>query len=1154
MPASFVHLRARSTYSLLEGAMRIKQLTELAVACHMPALALTDNNNLFASLDFSLTAAGAGVQPIIGSILSFVAMEQNDNRSGVQPEPDQLLLLAKNETGYHNLIRLCSKAYLQPADDRAPLLNYADLEGRTEGLIALTSGIKGALGKRLLSGRRDAAEQMLLQFMQWFPGRLYIELMRHGVEEEKRIERGFIELAQMHNIPLVATNDIYFASEDMYAAHDALLCIADGRYVTETERRRLTPQHHFKSAEKMCALFADIPEAIENTLAIARRCAVMAAARQPILPKFAEDEAELLRAQARAGLVVRLENHVFAEGMNDAERERVAAPYRERLEFEMQTIIKMQFPGYFLIVSDFIRWSKEHDIPVGPGRGSGAGSVVAWALSITDLDPLKYGLLFERFLNPERVSMPDFDVDFCQDRRDEVISYVQEKYGADRVAQIITFGKLQARAVLRDVGRVLQLPYGQVDNICKFVPNNPAQPVTLAQALEIEPALQKAVDEDESVARMMDIALKLEGLNRHASTHAAGVVIADRSLEELVPMYRDPKSDMRVVQYSMKYAEIAGLVKFDFLGLKTLTVLKNAVDLVARRGIAIDLLKLPEGDLKTYTMLGLGSTVGVFQFEGQGMRDSLKRLKPDCLEDLIALGALYRPGPMDNIPTYINRKHGQEKPEYLHPKLEQILKETFGVIIYQEQVMQIAQLLAGYSLGEADLLRRAMGKKIRAEMEAQRNIFVQRAVVNGVPQAQATGIFDLIAKFAEYGFNKSHAAAYAVISYQTAYMKANYPVEFFAASMTYDMQNTDKLSIFREEAVRENIKLLPPDINASDVYFAPEGESAIRYGLSAVRNVGEEAMKLLVAERAQGGPFKSIWDLASRLDARVMNRRQMEFLVKSGAFDSLHRNRRQLFESLDTIIAYNNTATREKESKQTSLFGGNSSDIPATLPALTPTDDWKLSERMECENEALGFYLSSHPIQGYRGVLKRLGVVPSSKFASFLGTAYSSFKIAGLVSKIKIRSSEKGRFAFVTLSDETSVFEMSVFKEEILNRYRPLLEGGAMIVAQVDGKREESGARLILQSLQPLEEAIASVKSAGMPKKIRITIDSERVLPQLRKLIGEANGVGTRITLWAQLADSKKAEIALPGQYALTPEILMQIPALEGVAGFAEAA
>ncbi len=1148
MNPSFIHLRARSTYSLLEGAIRVKQLVDLASKNKMPALALTDNNNLFASLDFSYTALGAGVQPIIGCLLTFQPEVDGDASRNTNDRAtfEQLLLLAKDETGYANLLKLGSRAWLEPDAASIPLLPYRALEGCTDGLIALTAGIHGGVGKRLLAGRREAADQFLQKLMRLFPDRLYIELMRHGLEAERRTEAAFIELAMAHRVPLVATNEVYFADAAMYESHDALMCIASGRYVPEPDRPRLNEEHYFKSPRQMCELFRDIPEALENTVAIARRCAVMSPSRKPILPTFAEDEAQMLRDVARAGLEERLTNHVLSEGLSDEDKDRLAKPYRERLEFEIETIIKMQFPGYFLIVSDFIRWSKDNGIPVGPGRGSGAGSLAAWALKITDLDPLRYGLLFERFLNPERVSMPDFDVDFCQDRRDEVIRYVQQKYGAERVAQIITFGKLQARAVLRDVGRVLQMPYGQVDSICKFVPNNPANPVTLAQAIEQEPALKKAIEDDETVAKMVDIALKLEGLNRHASTHAAGVVIGDRPLDELVPMYRDPKSDMRVVQYSMKYAEMAGLVKFDFLGLKTLTVLQKAVELVARKGVHIDLLKLPEGDKATYAMLSQGDTTGVFQMESAGMRDTLKKLKPDCLEDLIALVSLYRPGPMENIPTYTARKHGQEKPQYMHAKLEGVLRETFGVIIYQEQVMQIAQVLAGYSLGEADLLRRAMGKKIRAEMEAQRNIFVDRSVQNGVPKDQASAIFDLIAKFAEYGFNKSHAAAYAVVAYQTAYLKANHPVEFFAASMTLDIQNTDKLAIFREEAGRSGIKMLPPDVNASEAVFVPEGENAIRYGLGALKGVGEQAMKALALERAAGGLFRDVWQMASRLDSQVMNKRQLEAMVKSGAFDNLHKNRQQLFNALELVISHHQSSAREKASNQVSLFG-DSSALKATTPALPLCEDWAPSQRMECENEALGFYLTAHPIQVYRAALQRISVVAANKLAGRLGSNYAPVKVAGLVSKMKIKSSEKGRFAFVTLSDESGVFEVSIFKEDILNRMRPLLTEGAMVVVHADGKKEEAGMRLILQSAVLMEEAIANVKHLAVPPKLFITLDSTRAAQSLRNVIGAPSAAGAQIALQVPLEEGQYAELTLPGKYALTPEKVLQIPTLEGI-------
>jgi DNA polymerase-3 subunit alpha len=1143
MPADFIHLRARSTYSLLEGAMRVKPLVELAVKHRMPALALTDTNNLFASLDFSLTASGSGVQPIMGCILSF-ASEDESARSG---PPEELLLLAATETGYLNLMALCSRAHLESDGASGPLLPYGALEGKSQGLIGLSGGIYGGIGRRLLCGNVQAAEALLARFLALFPNRFYLELMRHGLEAEARIEAGVISLAQAHHVPLVATCDIHFSDPTMFEAHDALLCIKEGRYVPEADRRRLTESHCFQSPEAMKALFSDLPEATENTLAIAKRCAVMAEMRAPILPRFAEDEAETLRQEARRGLEERLSLHVFTQSMDGKTREERAIPYRARLEFEIDTIIAMQFPGYFLIVSDFIRWSKDHGIPVGPGRGSGAGSVVAWALRITDLDPLKYGLLFERFLNPERVSMPDFDVDFCQDRRDEVIRYVQKRYGADRVAQIITFGKLQARAVLRDVGRVLQLPYAQVDRLCKFVPNNPAHPVTLAEALKLEPALEQAKREDENVEKLIDIALKLEGLNRHASTHAAGVVIGDRPLEQLVPIYRDPKSDMRVVQYSMKYAEMAGLVKFDFLGLKTLTVLQKAVDLIAERETQIDLLQLPENDPVTYAMLGRGDTTGVFQLESAGMRDTLKRMKPDCLEDIIALVSLYRPGPMDNIPTYINRKHGLEKAEYLHPKLETVLKETFGVIIYQEQVMQIAQVLAGYSLGEADLLRRAMGKKIRAEMEAQRAVFTERAVKNQVPQGQATAIFDLIAKFAEYGFNKSHAAAYALIAYQTAYLKANHPVAFFAASMTCDLHNTDKLATLREEAERAGITLLPPDINRSHVHFAPEGARAIRYGLAAVRNVGEQAMQAVVRERAANGPYRTPWDMAARLDGSVVNRRQLEYLIKAGALDGLHDHRAQLLAGAELIVLHNAQSSREKETKQVSLFGSEETNV-IPLPAWPVCEAISASDRMKHENEALGFYLSGHPMQAYRAALDRLHIVKSSQLPDRLGPQYASIRVAGQVSGLKVKSSAKGRFAFLTLSDEGGVFELSIFKEEILSRYRDRLVEGALIVATADGKREEAGNRLILQSMESLEDAIKTVQGKLAPKALTVTLRSPDALPALKALLGESLPNGTQITVQATLDAHHAALIRLPQRYFVSPVTLAELAAMRHVA------
>ena len=866
-PPDFIHLRAHSAYSLSAGAIKIKDLVELCRRHAMPAVAMTDSGNLFGALEFAIAASESGVQPIIGCELGIRWPESEGNgrltaRTGPALPPDPVVLLVQRPAGYGNLLKLVSKSHLETGAGETPQVDIGALEGMSEGLICLSGSPGGPVGRLLNEGQNEAANAVLKSLADIFPGRFYVELMRHNIPAEDRIESTLIDFAYQHNLPLVATNDVYFAKREDYPAHDVLLCIAQGTTLSDANRRRLTPEHYFKSGKEMRIAFADLPEACDNTVTIAQRCAFMPEAHEPILPPFKSEsgrnEADELRAASLAGLARRLETQVFQPGMDAAQREQAAQPYRERLEFELGTIIPMGFAGYFLIVAEFIQWAKSQGIPVGPGRGSGAGSVVAWALTITDLDPLRFGLLFERFLNPERVSMPDFDIDFCQDRRDEVIRHVQARYGSDRVAQIITFGKLQARAVLRDVGRVLAMPYGQVDRICKLVPNNPAAPVTLQQAIDAEPALQQMREEDETVDRLMTIALELEGLYRHASTHAAGVVIGDRPLEELVPLYRDPRSSMPVTQFSMKYVEAAGLVKFDFLGLKTLTVLARARDLLKARGIALDLDNLPLDDANTYALLGRGDTVGVFQLEGAGMRDMLRKLNPDRFEDIIAVNALYRPGPMENIPRYISVRHGQEKPEYMHSSLEPILEETHGIIIYQEQVMEIAKVLSGYSLGSADLLRRAMGKKIKSEMEAQRRQFIDGAKAHGVNGALAEHIFEQVAKFAGYGFNKSHAAAYAMVGYQTAYLKANHPVEFIAASMTLDLGNTDKLNIFRQECARLGIKILPPDINRSrDVFSVEETPSgpAIRYALAAVKGVGAQAMVAAVAERDPRGQW-----------------------------------------------------------------------------------------------------------------------------------------------------------------------------------------------------------------------------------------------------------------------------------------------------------
>ena len=936
MPAAtpgFVHLHVHSSYSLLEGALPIARLAELAKKDRQPALALTDTDNMFGALEFSEKMAAVGIQPIVGCALG-IDFDDHDQRASAMGEGwPRIVLLAAREDGYRSLMRLCSRAYLDTEQTERPHLKLDWLAGKTGGLIALSGGINGPLDAAIGAGQSALVVSRCEHLQRLFGDRLYIELQRHGMPAERAAEPALIELAYTRGISLVATNEPFFASREDYEAHDALLCIAEGKVIAEGERRQLTTEHRFKSRTEMTALFADLPEALAASVEIAERCAFRPRTLAPILPRFSTgpkdgeagrpqdeqaekakaasaaneaNEAEELRRAAFAGLEQRLARHPLAPGHS-------VEDYRERLSFELGVIASMKYAGYFLIVADFIQWAKAQGIPVGPGRGSGAGSLVAYALTITDLDPIRFGLLFERFLNPERISMPDFDIDFCQNRRDEVIRYVQEKYGRDQVAQIITFGTLQARGVLRDVGRVLQMPYGQVDKLCKLVPQNPANPVTLKRAIEDEPRLQAERDRDPVTRRAFDIAQKLEGLTRHASTHAAGIVIGDRPLTELVPLYRDPKSLMPVTQFNMKWVEPAGLVKFDFLGLKTLTVLDLAVKLVKRRGIDLDLSNLPLDDTKTYDMLARGETVGVFQVESAGMRRALVDMRPDRFEDLIVLVALYRPGPMANIPTYCARKLGHEPTDYLHPKLEPILRATYGIITYQEQVQQIARDLAGYSLGRADILRRAMGKKDRKEMASQRDSFISGAVERGIGRNDAEAIFDTCAKFAEYGFNKSHSAPYALLTYQTAYMKANYAVEFLAASMTLDMGNTDKLAEFRAEAERLGIKVEPPSINRSGLEFEPAG-STIHYALSALRGVGRQAVESVIAARGER-PFADLADFARRINPRAINKRVLESLVAAGAFDATEPNRARVFAAVDAILgtaqrAHENAAAR----------------------------------------------------------------------------------------------------------------------------------------------------------------------------------------------------------------------------------------------------
>jgi DNA polymerase-3 subunit alpha len=1139
----FIHLNCHSAYSLLEGALPLARLVELAERDGMPAVGVTDTANLFGVLEFSEKAAAAGIQPIVGCKLPIrfeAEPEFESRRPGHRPSRHvaPVFLLCASDAGYRALIRMVTGFYLGEAG-RAEPIPVEELAASSEGLIALTGGHDGPLYPILAEGETSLADSRIAALKQAFGDRLYIAVERHGMEIERRAEAAVVDLAYRHELPLVATNEPFFPTADDFEAHDALLAIAEGRLLSSDDRRRLTPQHGFISRAAMMERFADLPEALESTVEIALRCRTRPRVKDPILPRYVTDaaaaasaeeaEALELRRQAEEGLARRLAAHGMATGFEEED-------YRARLELELGVITRMRYPGYFLIVADFIQWAKAKGIPVGPGRGSGAGSVVAWALTITDLDPLRFNLLFERFLNPDRVSMPDFDVDFCQERRDEVIAYVQERYGTDRVAQIITFGTLQARAALRDVGRVLEMPYGQVDRLCKLVPADPANPVSLQKAVEGEPRFEEARKQEPVVEQLLTIAMKLEGLYRHASTHAAGIVIGDRPLAELVPLYRDPRSALPVTQFNMKWVEKAGLVKFDFLGLKTLTVLENAVGLIRRRGIEIDLASISLEDAPTYAMLARGETVGIFQVEGQGMRRALVGMQPDRFEDLIALVALYRPGPMANIPLYCARKLGREETDYIHPELQPILEATYGVITYQEQVMQIARDLAGYSLGEADLLRRAMGKKIRSEMEQQRERFLSGATERGIQHADAVAIFDACAKFADYGFNKSHSAPYALITYQTAYLKANHPVEFMAASMTLDLNNTDKLNEFRLEAERLGIEVVPPDINRSGVLFEVDG-GKIFYALAALKGIGTQAVEHLVKVRGKR-PFADLADFASRIDPQIITRKSLECLAQAGAFDCIDQNRARVFENVGRVVSAAQERTERAASGISDLFGDSGAPSPLFL---VEADPWTPSDRLNREFTAVGTYLSAHPIDDYADLIKARGGLTWKGFSEQLrGSRQFAAEIAAtVVQRQERRTRTGGRIGIVTFSDPTGQFEATVYQER-LGEWRELFEPGKSLLVQIGGEfdPETEELRARIQNVEALE-AVAARKT----RAIRVFLDAPGPIDRLASRLDKGEGTVSVVLM----LKGREVEMRLPGQYRTSPEVAGAIKAVPGI-------
>jgi len=1170
--ASFVPLRVFSSFTMLDGAIEPKAIAKLAKERGFPAIAIADRNGLYGTTAFAAACRDNGIQPVVGTTL---AVSRGDEAPGKEPTIDWLALYAQSEAGWLNLCHLVSRAHLERPLELEPHVGLADLEGHADGLIALTGAGEGALARLYADGRVEAAEAYCDRLQTLFGDRLYIEIARRGDAVEEASEEALIDLAYARDLPLVASNPANFAKADFHAAHDAMLCIANSTHIDAAERPRSSQQAWVKPAEMMEEAFADLPEATANTLVVAQRCAYAPPKRKPILPSLAGDkdgEARMMAEDAREGLIKRLKPYcpeavwtelveALSSPTTDAEAEEQSfdklkaegiweevKAYRDRLEFEISIINKMGFGGYFLIVADFIKWAKEQGIPVGPGRGSGAGSVVAWALTITDLDPLRLGLLFERFLNPERVSMPDFDIDFCETRRGEVIRYVQRKYGHDHVAQIITFGKMKARAVLRDCGRILQMSYGQVDRLCKMVPNHPTDPWTLERALNGVSEFKREYDIDQEVRRLIDLARQLEGLPRNSSTHAAGVVIGDRPLAQLVPLYRDPRSDMPVTQFDMKYVEDAGLVKFDFLGLKTLSVLRKAVDLLARRGIEIDLATLAWDDPGVFALLQRGDTIGVFQVESEGMRRTLSAVKPTVFEDIIALNALYRPGPMDNIPLFGRRKNGLESIEYPHPKLEGILAETYGIFVYQEQVMQAAQILAGYSLGDADLLRRAMGKKIQAEMDAQRARFVEGCKqVSGIEKAKANELFDLIDKFAGYGFNKSHAAAYALLTYHTAWLKAHYPHEFYAASMCFDMHQSEKLAVFVDDMRRNGISIEGPDINHSEAEFSVEQTDeghAVRYALAGIRNVGEKAMEAVVAERETKGAFVSLEEIFRRAPPGSMNRRQLEGLAAAGAFDSLEPNRAKVLANADRLLAIADEAGRSLSSAHDDLLAIN--DLDHRVDRLAEAEPWNRSDQMAKERENFGFYFAAHPVEQFRAIASANGArTHGSLVTAGVQNGRQGAVMAAMVESVNRGKTRKGKdFVRADFSDSSGQFSAACFEESLVESFLRWAREGTcvLLTVELDSPSPEEPPRITVRGARPLAE----VKDTA---RMELVLDIDRIeaVQELALLLSPTAPGRGEVKARLRLEDGQTPVLRLGRDFVLDGEMVDRLSTIEGI-------
>ena len=1100
MRAMFVHLRLHTEFSVVDGTTRIDDIVKAAAGDGQPALAVSDFGNLFGAIKFYKAARGAGVKPIIGAEVLL------EGRDPEQDAPARVLLLAAHTQGYLNLSELLARAWTQCVVKGQAVVRWAWLEELAEGLILLSGAQAGPVGQALLQGNVELASEIALRLAERFPHRFYLELQRAGRADDEAHVAAAVQLAARLRLPVVATHPVQFATADDYEAHEARVCIAEGEILGNPRRvRRFTPQQYFKSTAEMQALFADLPSALANAVEIARRCSLTLVLGKPQLPDFPVPQGHTVETYFRQTSIDGLEERLAHLYPDAAQRAAERPRYLERLEFEIDTILKMGFPGYFLIVGDFINWAKNNGCPVGPGRGSGAGSLVAYALKITDLDPLQYQLLFERFLNPERVSMPDFDIDFCQANRDRVIDYVKGKYGKDAVSQIATFGTMAARAAIRDVGRVLDMSYTFCDGISKLIPNKPGQHITIEGAMKVEPLLAERYRKEDEVRTLIELAQKLEGLTRNVGMHAGGVLIAPGKLTDFGPLYQQPGSEAAVSQYDKDDVEAVGLVKFDFLGLATLTILEIAKELIVGRhpgqqNFAFE--NIPLDDANTYKLFSEGRTEAVFQFESRGMQGMLRDARPTRLEDLIALNALYRPGPMDLIPSFVARKHGREPVEYPHPLVADMLSETYGIMVYQEQVMQTAQLLGGYSLGGADLLRRAMGKKKPEEMAQHRLIFREGAAKNGITEGKADEIFDLMEKFAGYGFNKSHAAAYSLLAYHTAWLKVHYTAEFYCANMTVEMDNTDKLKVLYEDAQREGMRFEPPDINRGSHRFEPVSDTLIRYGLGAIKGTGQQAIEAIVAARegrgagpagGERGPFKSLFDFCRRIDRTRVNKRTVEALIRAGALDTLHMNRAALAASID--LAFDFAAASEANANQGGLFDllddahGSSSQEPE-LPSVTP---WGIKERLSLEKTAIGFYLSGHLFDEVEREVRQF----VRRSVAELTDSREPQLLAGIVGDLRVINGQRGKLALFRLDDKSGVIDARA-EESLIQRHRHTLKDDEFIVVmgKVMPDRFSGGLQLNVTQVWDLAQA-----RCRFGKFLRVAVSGKA--PEVRRLLAE---------------------------------------------------